>query len=316
MKHVSFFFLLAVSSLSLSACGNTHIKDDCWAYGTSWVFHLFDGNQENVDALKEVALSTSRAHDLEAEGYAKGIAKINKDGEADVDPFLADELKLGVELSEKTNGYFSLFTGELKALWLNRLAKGNLPNDQDIQKAVNDIKETHLEIEGTHVKKIGPAKLDLGGLGKGYCLELLKKEIEDADLKQYVISGGSSSLLLGENPNREDKCTIVELEDLSGTSFLAKNESLSTSSAMKQLYTVEDKRYSHIVNPITGEAEAVLDAVCLRGQNAAVLDALSTAIYCEGIDSIPRYEEEFDIKALAIKNGKVIFHSDGFVLEE
>lgn len=308
--------LLAISlSFFVCSCSPYHYSDTSYGYGTFWNYHLFEGTSQDIENLIEVVSKTSIACDNTTSSYSKGIGEINKNGKAIVENWLLEELKLGVELSEKTSGYFSIFSGGLTDLWLENLEKGKLPEPSKIDAEVALISQTRLVFNGNEVTKIGDAKLDLGGIGKGYCLELLKGELSKKNLTKYWISAGGSSISLGENPSMKEGKTKVEFEDLPDKYTFAKNMSLSTSSAHKQLYEIEGKEYSHIVNPFSGSAEVTIDAVIAFGENAAVLDALTTAVYLQGIDAAKEYEKEFDIRFLLVDDEKVMYSSDGIELE-
>ena len=307
--------LLSSLFLFLPSCSSTHYKDISYAYGTEFTYHLFEGGQSDIDDLIAITSRTSYACDKEAISNAKGIGRINDKGSAIVEDWLLDELKLGVRLTEVTHGYFSLFCGGLTDLWLTNLNNEKVPLSTEIAAEVALISQTRLEFNGNEVTKIGDAKLDLGGLGKGYCLEMLKTELKAKNISRYWVSGGGSSISFGENPNGKDMKTEVEFEALSGNHIYLKNTSISTSSCLKQLYNIDGKRYSHIVNPFSGSAEVDIDAVIAIGDNAAVIDALSTAVYLEGDVHIKDYEKEFETKFLLVKNQEIIYRSDGIEVE-
>ena len=75
------------------------------------------------------------------------------------------------------------------------------------------------------------------------------------------------------------------------------------------------KRYSHIVNPFTGSAEVDIEAVIAFGQDASILDALTTAVYLQGEESAKLYEKEFGIRFIVMKAGNVVYSSDEIDLQ-
>ena len=314
MKLLGKAICLASLSFFLCSCASTHYKDVSYAYGTSFEYHLFEGRQSDIDSLINLVSTSSYACDKDAKSCKNGIAAINENGKAVVEDWLLDELKLGVELSEATHGYFSLFCGGLTELWLSNLNDKKVPSEAEIAAEVALISQTSLKFNGNEVTKIGDAKLDLGGLGKGYCLERVKASLKQKKLSKYWVSGGGSSIIFGENPNGKDGQTRVELEDLPGRNLYLKNTSISTSSCTKQLYEIGDKRYSHIVNPFSGSAEVTRDSVIAFGENAAILDALTTAVYLEGIGNIKTYEASYEVSFIVTKENRVIYASDGIEL--
>ena len=299
----------------LPSCAQTHYSSSNYGYGTFWYYHLFEGSQKDIEELEQQVLSSSFICDSDALDAQNGIAFLNKENHAKPAPFLHNCLEFCVEMQEKTGGFFSPFTLDLKNLWLDSLNNKEVPSQEDIQAEVFKIESTSLSFVGDETIKEGEASIDLGGVGKGYCLDNLVRILKEKGLTKYWISGGGSSIAFGENPNGKNGYTKVELEDLPGKYVYCKNEAISTSSCKKQLYTISEKRYSHIVNPYNGSAEVNLDAVIVKGSSAAVCDCLSTAIYAEGINSIGRYEKEFGVSVIAIKGESVVYCSDGFQIE-
>ena len=315
MKHGCFIFLSLSLLTSLSSCSSSlHYKDNCYSYDTFWTFHTFEGKQSDLDQIKNRVLSTSRVFDRFAEGFEKGVASLNKNREMDVDPLLADILRKAEEIREYTKGAYNPYCGDLKDLWNEYLSKKEIPSEEAIKPFLEKAKQASIIIEDNHVSLNGDFTIDLGAIAKGYCTELLKQDLKDRGIGKYVINGGNSSIIVGENPNDGEGRTIIEIEDLPGKRFYAKNESISTSSCSKQLYEVGGIHYSHIIDMDDGSALATYDAVIVRNDNACFADALSTALYTMSLDEIKEYDKD-GTKILVIDNGEVIYHSHDFVLE-
>ncbi|MCR5078849.1 MAG: FAD:protein FMN transferase [Bacilli bacterium] len=296
----------------LPSCAATHYSSSSYGYGTFWFYHLFEGKQSILDELEQKVASTSFLLDVDSIDAPNGVAVLNKEKTAKPGSFLRNCLEFAVSMQEATNGYFSPFSGNLTSLWLDNLGEGKVPSEEDIAKEVAKSSSTYLVFDGESVNKFGEGQIDLGGIGKGYCAKMLAEELKEREITKYWISGGTSSIVFGENPNGKDGYTKVELEDLPGKYVYCKDESISTSSYKKQLYEVNGKKYSHIVNPFTGSAEVNLQAAIVKGSDPAVCDALSTAIYLEGVGSISKYEKEFGVKVIAVKDESVVYCSDGF----
>lgn len=314
MKAVKKAIAIASLSFFLFSCASTHYHDTSYGYGTFWNYHLYEGSNTDVEDLISLVSETSIANEATS-SYQSGIAAINEKGVATIDDWLVEELRLGVDLQKKTDGYFSLFSGRLNSLWLDNLNEGKTPKESEISAEVASIAETYLVFDGNTVTKVGDAKLDLGALGKGFCLELAKRELKRKGISKYWLSGGGSSISLGENPFGKEGKTKVEFEDLPGKYVYVKDLSLSVSSCRKQLYEVGGKRYSHIVDPFSGSAEVDVDAVIAFGENAAILDALTTAAYLCGEAKAKEIEKEFNVRFLVIRDEKVIYSSHGIELE-
>ena len=129
-------------------------------------------------------------------------------------------------------------------------------------------------------------------------------------VKQYLINGGSSSLLLGEK-NTKDGLFTIGLKDLNNAYLKLKNCFISTSSISEQGVKIGDITYSHIINPNTGSAINENDAVIVISDNGALGDALSTSMMNNTVDEITAIETQYNVQTIVIKNNKVIYKNSG-----
>ena len=72
---------------------------------------------------------------------------------------------------------------------------------------------------------------------------------------------------------------------------------ISTSGDYERYFIEEGVRYHHIINPKTGDSARKVVSVSIIGQDATVVDALSTAVFVKGlqqgmalINQLPMFE--------------------------
>jgi len=139
----------------------------------------------------------------------------------------------------------------------------------------------YVEISGEDIK------LDLGAISKGYATQKAYEYLQSEDVKYYSISAGSSSIVIGEHFQREGGKFWIELANPIQTTttspgygtFYAKNLSVTTSGNYEQYVMNQGKRYHHIVSPSTKQPAHFYHTVTLIGEDAGLLDALSTALF-------------------------------------
>jgi thiamine biosynthesis lipoprotein ApbE len=114
--------------------------------------------------------------------------------------------------------------------------------------------------------------LDLGGIGKGYAVDVIAETLDEWGVDKVLIHAGASSIRALNPPtgkngwpvtltNPIDQTTIARLE--------MKNEVFSCSGLQGG---------QHIINPFTGQAVSDRRACWMRlKENAALVDALTTA---------------------------------------
>ncbi len=139
---------------------------------------------------------------------------------------------------------------------------------------------------GMHLIELDPAartlrftvpgvQLDLGGIGKGIALDLLRQHLQDEDVGQAFLSFGESSLaVIGTHPAAD--CWPVGVEHLfePGTSlhrFDLRDAAMSTSG--------NRDGQSHIIDPLDGELISGCRTVSVCCASAADAEALSTALF-------------------------------------
>lgn len=149
------------------------------------------------------------------------------------------------------------------------------------------------------------AKLDLGGIVKGYAAdkiaEIMKK---DGVIRGFVNVGGSSLYLL-DVESLKITHPRAQNEYIISVNVGEKNLSVSTSGDYEKFYVYQGERYSHIINPATGYPQNTgVCSVTLMGKDGIKLDALSTALcLCPFVGDNPESSELYNA-VRKIKNSK------------
>jgi thiamine biosynthesis lipoprotein len=130
-------------------------------------------------------------------------------------------------------------------------------------------------------------RLDLGGIGKGYAVDLMAQLLEEWDLAVSLVHGGFSSMLALEPPPAHDGWPLT-LSDPADPSRLLERLTV----AQMALGASGMRKRDHIVDPHTGDpvrGRVAAWAAISRPAGtaaAAVADALTTACMLLGHDDI------------------------------
>lgn len=169
-----------------------------------------------------------------------------------------------------------------------------------------------VRISGNHIK------LDLGAISKGYATQKAMDYLVSEGVKYFSISAGSSSIVIGEHFQREGGRYWIELTNPIQTTtqspgygtFYAKNVSVTTSGNYEQYVVNNYKRYHHIVSPETKEPAHFYHTVTLIGENAGLLDALSTALFSMSKDQleawIELYQDVYQLDIITFNQDRTI----------
>lgn len=323
--------LLLLPSFLLSCASETSYQKVTFAMNTSIACLAKTKDESELDevlsSFEEVELySDATMHHYQV----TGIYDINRSSSpVEIGEELYELLSFALEMQEATKGYFNPLCLGLDELWKSCLhpekegQSAYLPDEEDIEAEVAKIANTSLKLEKkdktytafleTKDSSLGRASLDLGGIAKGYAARKAKEKASSFQWKNYYINGGNSTMVLGEAEQNEGYFSIAWKDDLPNKKMKVKNVCLSTSSLTVQGEEIEGRMYSHIVNPFTGEASPSITGVTLLGEDAALLDAFSTALMWMSEEERLALEKEYGIKAVYYKDGVVLRDDIGLV---
>lgn len=212
-----------------------------------------------------------------------------------VDKKIIDLILFSKEAYKKTNGKVNIGFGSVLKIWHDYRTEGikdsenaELPPMNKLQDAakhtdINDIIVD--ENESTVFLKDPDMRLDVGAIAKGYATEQVCKIAQENGFASGLFSVGGNVRAIGtkgdsnelwnigiQNPNGDsEKPTLhtVYLTDLS----------LVSSGDYERYYTVNGKKYHHIIDPETLFPSEYFTAVTIITKDSGLADALSTAIF-------------------------------------
>lgn len=145
------------------------------------------------------------------QSYDSELAKLNQSRSMNVSDELLNLLKFAVKLQEETNGYYNPFMGELNHEWKDYINMvGYMPSDYECMYYASNARNTYLEFGDNNLVTIKNndindnfAKIDLGGIAKGYATNLAYNYFKENNIKYYYLNAGASNLLFGQRPDEQ-----------------------------------------------------------------------------------------------------------------
>lgn len=209
-------------------------------------------------------------------------------------------LKKAFALSEKTCGMFCPLVGGLMDLW-GFSTNPHVPDPQDLERELQVIqKSTIMFDEGRKaVILAGDAKLDLGGVAKGYFVDLLAGFLKERGVKRFLINAGGTIFGAGKtwevgilHPRKEGLLGKIQIRDLC----------VSTSGDYFRFFERDGERYHHILNPKSGYPGTTFASVTVVAPQGILADVLSTAIMAGDENFLSYVFSEFpEVAILAVK---------------
>ena len=230
-------------------------------------------------------------------------------GEPQVAPDLVPLLVRAGELSMATGGAFDVTAGPLVKLWRKSRQSGQLPEPDAVRSALDSVGWRKLVVDegaGSVTLLCKGMALDVGGIGKGFAADEAARMLTAAGVRSFLIDLGGD-LVLGAAPPGRAGWTLqagsAETPQLNRLLVLA-DCGVATSGDSYQFMEVGGVRYSHIVDPRTGQA--LRDQVCMTvlAPDGATADALASAACVLGPRAARRqFVEMEDVRLLVERPG-------------
>lgn len=271
------------------------------AMSTLWRIVLPD--RPEAEAAAEECFDLFRSLDLELSEWKAGspLAAVNRasgGAAVPVTPGLLAVLERSLAIAEATDGAFDPSWAALWELWDFRNPNGVPPDPAEVAARLTDIGWRAVEVDAAArtVRLARPGmQLGLGAIGKGWALDRAAERLEARGFHDFLITAGGQVLARGRNGERawrvglrdprggrDELFAVVELVD----------GSLSTSADNESFFLHQGERYHHVLDPRTGWPARGARSATVLHHEAAVADALSTALMVlgapRGLDAVER----------------------------
>lgn len=271
---------------------------------------LFGSDQRRLQAVAQEALDEVSALDeqLNFFSHRSEISAINRTAAqrpVPVEPQLFDLLLRCREIWELTEGAFDPTVGPLLETWGWIRRQGRLPSDQEIRQAVSKVGMHRVQLDRaarTILFEREGMSINLASVGKGYALDRSREILREQGIESAFIHGGTSSACALGRPPGESGWKI-DLDDprrpgCSAGTFRLVDQSLGVSGNHLQSLQAGEKRYGHVLDPVSGRPAGAALLAAVVCSSAADADAFSTAVLCRP-DRLPDWSDE-------IEDGRVI----------
>ncbi|WP_419214124.1 FAD:protein FMN transferase [Maribacter sp. X9] len=230
-------------------------------------------------------------------------------------------IERSVQISEITDGAFDISHTPLNSLWRFDGSMTSLPSKQDINEAVNKVGFKNIILNNkdrtVYLAKKG-MRISFGGIGKGYAADKAKSLLISKEVKAGIINLGGDITTWGTKASGEKwMIGIVDPKKHDGLfSWLPILESsVATSGGDSDFMMVNDKKYTHVMDPRTGYPSSGILSVSVFAKSAELSDALATAIFVMGIDSgLSLINQLGDTEVIIISDADIMFKSNGIIL--
>ncbi len=347
MKRIWLTILILFLTLSLTACNKTLVaRKEYHGYLDTSSFVIVEYSKQkakqvelDLNNVSEILLEVEKEFSVSQTIYMKqqNIDKsttmlINERSGQKISTKVSDNflklLKIANEVSTLSDGAFDVTIGALTDLWeISKKAEFcmdgsesissycTIPKEVEIEEAKSLVDYRMLEIDEndkTVYLPIEGMKLDFGGIAKGFAADLIKEFLLSAGYNFFIINLGGNVVIQGDSVTQPEGVSTVVTNPFGGeplVKFITTNASVVTSGTYERYIISGNKKYHHILNPITGyPVNTNLLSVTIIGESSAMCDALSTALFSLGKDDSFAYLNKSDLlDGIFIDEDKNIF---------
>lgn len=263
-----------------------------------------------------------------------------------VDKPLIDLLELSIQRSKDISSKVNVAFGSVIEIWHNYREQaeanngiGKVPSKEELQEASQHTNLNNIVIDkdkSTVYMKDNLASLDLGATAKGYAVELVKQDLIEMGVEDFLLSGGGNVASHGVRKIKKDGDMILEdcrerfcvslqspgdgnyaesakrNNDSEGI-LVVQGESIVTSGDYQRFY--KDKngiRYHHLIDPDTLYPTVNFRSVSIITEDSGLADFLSSAVFLMSYEDGLKLINSLDgVEAIwMLENGKIKY-SDG-----
>jgi thiamine biosynthesis lipoprotein len=218
----------------------------------------------------------------------------------------------------QSHGTFNPLVGSLVSAWKQAEKDQRLPTDETLRQAMALLDMDAIELTGSgdawrcRLPREG-MQLDLGGLAKGWAAdEALRAVRRCAGVRAaLVVIGGDGACWSADGWSRPWRFAVQdplrgEQVGAAYAELLLANEAVVTSGDYYRAYQIGGRRYSHILDPRTGQpVESRIASVTVIHRDGAAADSLATACVVLGVkEGLSLLERLPDTEGLILEHGE------------
>jgi len=238
---------------------------------------------DDADELAEDAFALARTIDAVGNCWRPDseLSELVADGGGEASAELWRLLRRIAELHQLSDGIVDPTVRPLLALWAAGEATQTLPDADAIARGKRQIGFGAIALHDDQRRIEIPEGLsvDCSAVLKGHLLDRLGEAIDrqiDEDEGALLSYGDSSWLAVGSGAWALELVDPRNRERRLGTLTLAGDRAFASSGSYRRAFVIDEQRFSHLIDPHSGEPAAPDRAAFVLADNAALADALAT----------------------------------------
>ena len=265
------------------------------------------GEIEKVDSLLSPSKEDNQLNLLNKEAKLQGV-----------DPTFIYVLERSVYYSELSGGAFDITIQPVLDLWKSKFSPGGTyepPTLEELNETLKLVNYSEIRIEDGNVTLQPGMKVAVGGIAKGYAVDMAIESLEADGIENAFVNAGGDGKYIGRKPDGTAWIVGLQNPDKNGeyvTAISAEDVAVATSGNYERYFN-ESAKVSHISDPRTGYPSTSLISSTAIAKDAIDADAFATAVFVlgekEGLEMIETVE---GVEGMIITEDRRLVYSSGF----
>lgn len=273
-----------------------HFKKQTRLMGNQFEFTLIEQSENQAEEFFEIAINEIKRIEKLLTTFSDTSITYKINENAGIRPIeVTDEvfqlIKRSQFISKITQGAFDLSYGSIdKRFWNFDVNMTSLPDVETAKKSVELINYENIildENNKTVFLKNKGMRIGFGGIGKGYAAEMAKKKLKEINVKSGIVNASGDLTAWGFQESGEPWTIGVadpnQRKSIFST-FKITDKAVATSGNYEKFVVINNKKYSHTIDPKTGYPISGIKSVTILADNAEIADALATPVTVMGIE--------------------------------
>jgi thiamine biosynthesis lipoprotein len=227
------------------------------------------------------------------------------------------------QISEITNGAFDITFSAMEEVWKFDGTMVSMPTNTEITKAKNKVGYDKIVMNSADNSIFlvdSGMKISFGAVGKGYAADKAKELLVSKLVVGGVLNAAGDITTWGTKVSGE-KWLIGIANPLSTDTIFSwvplLESSVATAGNSEKFVTINDIKYTDLVNPNTGFPPKGINSVSVFAKSAELADALATAIMIMGRDAgLALVNQLGGTEVIIVDAQNKLFKSSGMILNE
>ncbi|USN58907.1 MAG: FAD:protein FMN transferase [Candidatus Peribacteria bacterium] len=238
------------------------------------------------------------------------LCRLNAEKEREVSSRFIDVLQQAKDVYERSDGFFNPLVDVRRIGYSRDFSRGEF-----IQESGEENKDfDHVQVFGDIVSLQKGQKLDLGGIVKGYTVDVVSGYLREKGYHDFIVNAGGDIYLSGNTVDGDTPIVAIDNPfhtDQVMATLVLKDMAISTSGTYKRQWDIGNKHYHHILDPKSEENHMEIVSVSIIAPTCSLADMYATTCIAMGYERAVQFLAQERIDAVMILSDRTVYQTEG-----